>query len=204
MPCIIEDFMSESIMPLHDLYAGFYKLFTELFPKWERPSEDDLKRLLINQDCHLTVFFNDSGVIAFYITENYKLNIGECEKFTLLAYLGVKKEQQGNKIGEQMLDVLRLKFKSSPLLLEAEERQSHWYSRNGYKSFSFDYRSPSYIDNSEIPMSLMVLGSNDFLLLNNLRHMTAIVSILYLESYELEKEDTIFKEQMTRISLEYK
>ncbi len=178
-----------------DNWDNFYLIYEENFPEWERVPTADIKKGLEQGIYRLELMLKKDLPVGIL----FLLSFGD-GLFT--SYVAVKKEEQGNKIGERICRNVISEFaqmeESDYLFLEAEERQARYYERFGYKTVNIGFMSPCYgSDSEEVPMSLMFINKNGFKLTKE--KLEEIITKLYLEDYDLDCSDNRYLRQMARI-----
>lgn len=141
--------------------AELLAIYTESFPPSERRGEEQLKRLIEEND---SMYFNTilfegktAGLFVYW-------DMGD---FFFLEHLAVLPDMRNHKIGQQVLDWID-KHLSGLRLLEVEPEDSNelaprrikLYERNGYRILDKSYLQPSYSEKN-IFYPLWIMGNQE-------------------------------------------
>lgn len=119
------------------------ELYISAFPAEERREFTQLQELLHQAQCEFHKVFCGDTLAGFCIFWQF-------DAFLFLEHFAIEPELRGQKIGEQVLTLLK-EMHPKPIILEVEPatdvnsvRRIKFYERNGYYLLPVKYRQPSY------------------------------------------------------------
>jgi N-acetylglutamate synthase-like GNAT family acetyltransferase len=183
-------------------WLDFQNIYNENFNDYERAPIEEIKKNINLGMNEVYLVEKNKKSVGFFILSNSKTN-----DFSLLWYLGVAKNTQGKGIGNIILDQIIKDFQTkstmSRLFLEAEQRQSIWYSKKGFSRINHNYKYPSYDTDDMSPTNLMMIEKKPTSIIKK-ETLKAIVSDLYENLYGLQKDDQNFINEINNINKDIK
>lgn len=175
----------------NEKWEKFVDIYMATFKDYEREDIDKISKNVESGKNEVSLIENDKGVVGFSIVSNSSKN-----NYSLLWYLGVSPEFQGQGLGTDVLHTIINDYKltsSQPrLMLEAEPRQAKWYAKNGFSKIEHDYHFPTFNDDTMSPTSLMTIEKGKIIKKENFKE---ILSELYTGVYGAKSnEERIIKE----------
>ena len=174
------------------------QLYDETFPDWEKEPIDII----------LEKIKTGKTLLVIATTENKKevFSMALLEKHTftdsiLFTYLSVKENLRGLGIGSKMVltiqNMIKEFFNVKWLLIEAEQRQAELYSRLNFLKLSFNYISPSFVNDTDYTfMHLMVYDMHHdkkFYIKRSI--IEKFIKEIFIYGYLLKKDDERIKIQ---------
>ena len=138
------------------VFQKLVKLYIEAFPESERREIQQLEELLKTEPLmHFNAVECDGDLSGLFV-------YWDLDGFYYMEYLAVFAEMRNKKIGQQVLDWIKVHLKGGcifevePAETEMALRRIHFYKRNGYLVLDKNYRQPSYKgDHEEFPLWIM-------------------------------------------------
>jgi len=180
-----------------NLWDDAIKIYDDSFPAWEKESTKQILKHIKNNKYKMIAYVFKDEVQGFYILDiNYKLD------YTLFTFLAVKENLRGNGIGTKLcqnaIDNFNNYIQSQWLLIEAEDRQSKFYGKLGFKKILIDYFVPEFNSMESVNMHLMCIKKDKDL---DSLSLTNIIRNIFLFGYSLDEKDKRIQNQLNKIPL---
>ena len=153
--------MSKNIHSLRLNQMGNYSfdlawaLYLESFPPEERRSEEDQRKLMLNDSYHFDVIYADEEFIGFVFWWKF-------EQLRYVEHLAMVPEHRNHGYGSQILEQFR-KESDLPIILEVEkpktlvqQKRINFYERLGFHLNDHEYFQPTY-SKHKTPLSLLLM-----------------------------------------------
>lgn len=142
-------------------FRKLIRLYEEAFPKEERREVSQLSELLQQEPAMYFNAIESEGELAGLFVY---WNFGD---FYYLEHLAVFADMRNRKIGQQLLDWVRIHLQGDRLLevepagKEMAERRIKYYERNGYRIVKKDYLQPPY-DGKRKDLPLWIMANSSY------------------------------------------
>ena len=152
------------------------ELYISAFCAEERREFTQLQELLLHPHCVINQIIFRDAIAGFCIYWQF-------DSFLFLEHFAIEPELRGQKIGEQVLILLK-EMHQKPIILEVEPatdvnsvRRIKFYERNGYYLLPVKYRQPSYDG---------IKPSLDLLLMSNMAEIADTIVKRYISDIHKE------------------
>lgn len=181
------------------------EIYQESFPDWEREPEDIITKRVQQGRYHLFAGIDkQEQVVGFYL-----LDIVAEFNYVMFDYLAVKANQRGKGYGTLMCQDAITRFQTKTnidwLFIEAEERQSIFYGKLGFRKLTLDYQVPEFGEPGSVMMHLMTIYTYkkdiNYIAGNDLVRM---IEHIFLDGYHLSKNDHRVSKQLSLIPKQVK
>lgn len=198
-----KQYFHEKVESKDHLWDRFETIYFETFEEHERESVEKLyKNVLEGVNLIYLVIDQNGNDIGFYI-----LYVSPSVRYSLLWYIGVREASQGAGVGTRILRGIKDNIAKDDsydfLILEAEERQSKWYSKNGFEFCDVNYHYPSFTDDRLIFSHLMRVGycsDSD----HNIRdYLLKVVKDMYVNIYKLDVNSDKYSRLIKKLPVNY-
>ncbi|MEO1205084.1 MAG: GNAT family N-acetyltransferase [Pseudomonadota bacterium] len=181
-------------------WADCMRIYHASFPSWEREPPDVIAARMATGRYTIHAAAIDGKVIGFHL-----LDFEDAFSYILFAFLAVDEDARGQGFGTQLtrhaIDLFRARTGYNWFLIEAEDQQARFYGRFGFKKLDFQYFSPSYDDETRVPMHLMAIPADERCEAMDLDIAKKLVERLYMSGYSLARTDPRIQAQIDEITV---
>ncbi len=189
-----------SILPNHTKdWASFCTLYQSEFPDWEQEPLNTISERLSEGRYALTGVKDNAGqLLGFYLLDQPR-----DPEYSMLTFMSVEPRYRNQGLGSRICQHAFTHYtqqKQRWLLIEAEERQSFFYGRQGARRLELEYHIPHFDDSGfSTPMYLMGLMKPDTAGQMDGDFLRRIIEHVFIDGYRVTREDRCLIRQLELI-----
>lgn len=176
-------------------------IYRATFPDWEREPEDRIAEMAEAGRYVIRGAYSSDRIKALSMLD---LDRDHTPPYVLLNFLATDEQARGQGLGASLLtdasDIFRDRSGADWLITEAEAGPAGFYAANGFFHVDIEYLCPSFIDETSVPMSLMVVPRVPATSSIPRDTLKSLIARVYTSGYGLSPDDPRLKQQLERIT----